>query len=68
MTLYFLQGLDPVIWAAPHCEYFDMEGKRKRAATEGPKAWIDPEGYQRFIAGKRKEFEDEVNLEMGAKK
>jgi metallo-beta-lactamase class B len=32
------------------------------------KAWIDPEGYRRFIAGKRQEFENEVDLELGAKK
>lgn len=28
-----------------------MEGKRKRAATEGVKAWVDPEGWRPFIAG-----------------
>jgi metallo-beta-lactamase class B len=64
-TLHFLENLEPDIWAAPHCEYFDLEGKKKRAATEGVKAWIDPEGYRQFIAGKRRAFEDEVDLEMG---
>jgi hypothetical protein len=48
-----------------HCEYFDLEGKRKRAATDGVNAWIDPEGYRRFIASKRRAFEGEVDLEMG---
>jgi metallo-beta-lactamase class B len=28
------------------------------------KAWIDPEGYRRFIAGKQREFEDEVDAEL----
>jgi metallo-beta-lactamase class B len=64
-TLHFLENLEPDIWAAAHCEYFDLEGKKKRAATEGVKAWIDPEGYRQFIAGKRRAFEDEVDLEMG---
>jgi len=32
------------------------------------KAWIDPEGYRRFIAEKKRAFEDQVDLEMGAKK
>jgi metallo-beta-lactamase class B len=29
------------------------------------KAWINPEGYRRFIAGKRRAFEDEVDTEHG---
>jgi hypothetical protein len=49
-------------------EYFDLNGKRKRAVTEGVKAWIDPEGYRRFIASKRRDFEGGVDLEMGARK
>jgi hypothetical protein len=45
-----------------------LEGKRKRAATEGVYACVDPEGYRRFIAGKRRAFEDEVDLELGVPK
>lgn len=41
-----------------------MEGKRKQATTEGVKAWVDPEGYRRFIAGKKGAFEALVNEEM----
>ena len=67
-TLHFLESLRPDIWGGHHTEYFDLEGKRKRAATEGVKAWIDPEGYRRFIASKRRAFEDEVDLEMGVQK
>lgn len=36
-----------------------------RAATEGVKAWIDPEGYRRFIAHKKHAFEQQVDEEMG---
>ena len=53
--------LKPDIWLAQHNEYFDLEGKRKRAETEGVTAWIDPESYRRFIAGKKRAFEDEVD-------
>lgn len=35
-TLHFLENLEPDIWGGHHCEYFDLEGKRKRAAP--PKA------------------------------
>ena len=67
-THHFLEMLKPDIWLAQHNEYYDFEAKRKRALTEGVKAWIDPEGYRRFIAGKKKAFEDEVNEEMGVPK
>jgi metallo-beta-lactamase class B len=67
-THHFLEMLKPNIWLAQHNEYYDLEGKRKRAQTEGVKAWIDPEGYRRFIAGKKRDFEDQVDLEMGVVK
>jgi metallo-beta-lactamase class B len=60
--------LKPDIWAGHHTEYFDLEGKRKRADTEGVNAWVDLAGYRRFVAGKRRAFEDEVDAEMGAPK
>lgn len=65
-TLHALEMLKPDIWAGHHTEYFDLEGKRKKAATEGVEAWVDPEGYRRFIAGKRRAFEDEMDAETAA--
>lgn len=67
-TLHFLEMQQPDIWAGHHCEYFNMEGKKKLYAKEGVKAWMDPEGYRLFIASKRRAFEDEVDAEMGVKK
>ena len=67
-THHFLEMLEPDIWLAQHNEYYDLDGKRARAKAEGMKAWIDPEGYRRFIAGKKRAFEDQVDLEMGVKK
>jgi len=64
-THHVLEMLRPDIWLAQHNEYYDLEGKRERARTEGLKAWIDPEGYRRFIAAKKRAFEDEVDLELG---
>ena len=52
-------------WLAQHNEYYDLEGKRQRSQTDGVSAWIDPEGYRRWVAGKKRAFEDEVDLEMG---
>ncbi|MGY3451528.1 subclass B3 metallo-beta-lactamase [Bradyrhizobium sp. USDA 4353] len=67
-THHALEMIKPDIWLAQHNEYYDFEGKRKRAETEGVNAWIDPEGYRRFIAGKKRAFEDEVDEELGAAK
>jgi metallo-beta-lactamase class B len=64
-THHILEMLKPDIWLAQHNEYYDLEGKRQRAETEGVKAWIDPEGYRQFIAGKKRAFEDEVDAELG---
>ncbi len=67
-THHVLEMLKPDIWLAQHNEYYDLEGKRKRAETEGVKAWIDPEGYRRFISDKKRAFEDEVDGELGVPK
>lgn len=67
-TLHTWEMLQPDIWAGHHTEFFDFEAKRARAATEGVQAWIDPEGYRRYVALKRRQFEDQVDLEMGAPK
>lgn len=67
-THHALEMLKPDIWLAQHNEYYDLAGKRERARTEGAAAWVDPEGYRRFIAGKKRAFEDEVDAEMGVAK
>lgn len=65
-THHFLEMLKPDIWLAQHNEYYDLEGKRKRAETERVNAWIDPEGYRRWVAGKKRAFDDEIDAESGA--
>lgn len=67
-THHALEMLRPDIWLAQHNEYYDLAGKRAWAKTEGVAAWVDPEGYRRFIASKKRAFEDEVDAEMGVKK
>jgi metallo-beta-lactamase class B len=64
-THHTLEMLKPDIWLAQHNEYYDLEGKRKRAETEGMSAWVDPEGYRRWVAGKKRAFEDQIDKEMG---
>jgi metallo-beta-lactamase class B len=64
-THHRLEMLKPDIWLAQHNEYYDLAGKRERAKTEGVNAWIDPDGYRRFVAGKKRAFEDQVDREIG---
>jgi metallo-beta-lactamase class B len=65
-THHLHEMLKPDIWLGHHTEYFDLEGKRRRMPVEGVNAWVDPEGYRRFVAANKRAFEDEVDLEMGA--
>jgi metallo-beta-lactamase class B len=67
-THHLLEMLKPDIWLAQHNEYYDLVGKTERAKTEGVAAWIDPEGYRRFIASRKRAFEDQVDLEKGVPK
>jgi metallo-beta-lactamase class B len=66
-THHLLEMLKPDIWLPPHNELHDLHGRRERAKTEGVAAWTDPEGYRRWVAGRKRAFEDAVDAEMGAK-
>jgi metallo-beta-lactamase class B len=61
-----LETLKPDIWLSGHAEMFGFEAKRERASREGVRAWMDPEGYRRFIAKAKRAFEDEMDAELGA--
>jgi len=63
-SLDMLDSLKPDIFLAGHGTFFDFEGKRARAATEGVKAWVDPEGYKRRIAIQREALETLVAKEI----
>jgi metallo-beta-lactamase class B len=63
-THHAIEMLKPDLWLAQHNEYYDLAGKTERAKTEGLAAWMDPEGYRRWVAGKKRAFEDQVDREM----
>jgi metallo-beta-lactamase class B len=62
-TFAFLATLHPDIYLAYHAESFGLEDKNARAATEGVKAWVDPDGYRRRIAEQSANFEKLVAQE-----
>jgi metallo-beta-lactamase class B len=66
-THHVWEMLKPDIWLGHHNEYYGLDAKRKRVSTEGAKAWVDPEGYRRFVARYKRNFEDQVDLELGVK-
>ena len=52
-----LESLKPDIFLGAHVGVFDMDAKRPRAASEGAKAWVDPEGYLRYLGKSKETFE-----------
>jgi metallo-beta-lactamase class B len=62
-TFERLASLKPDIFLGAHASFFDLEGKRAKAKTEGPKAFVDPDGYRRLHAQKREQFDAAVKAE-----
>jgi len=63
-TLHTLEMLKPDIWLSAHTVDYGFEGKRARAVSEGVKAWVDPEGYRKWVVSQRQAFEARVDREM----
>jgi len=55
-TFALLESLKPDIFLAYHVDDFTFAAKRARAPEEGAKAFVDPEGYRKFIDGRREKF------------
>ena len=65
-TFQILEALKPDIWLTPHTDVLDFDGKQARAAQKGIKAWVDPDGYAKYIADQRAKFEAVVKAELEA--
>ena len=59
-TLRILEAAQPDIWLTNHNEAFGYSDKLTRAKAEGVKAWLDPEGYRKWVRGARERFEGAV--------
>jgi metallo-beta-lactamase class B len=64
-TLRILETIKPDVWLLPHTETFDFDRRVVRARTEGVKAWVDPDGYRRWLAEQRQNLEETVDGELG---
>lgn len=64
-TLHILETLKPDIWLHPHNEAYGFEAKLARSAKDGAKAWVDSEGYRKWVVSQREKFEATIDKEMG---
>jgi metallo-beta-lactamase class B len=60
------ESLRPDIFLAAHASAFDFVGKRGRAAAEGARAFVDPDGYRARIAKSKASIEEAIAAEKGA--
>lgn len=57
LTFRTLEKLKPNVWLNAHTNNFGYETKLAQSIKDGPSAWIDPEGYQKFIGELKAKFE-----------
>jgi len=63
-TFAVLESLRPDIFLGAHAGLFGLHEKRKRMAqAPGPSAWVDPDGYRAFVAGRKTAFEQQIARE-----
>lgn len=62
-TFAVLESLKPDIWLAAHTQVFGFEEKRAAATKKGERAWVDPEGYRRYIASGKAAFDARIASE-----
>jgi metallo-beta-lactamase class B len=67
-TFATLHALPCDLFLGAHGQYFDMLAKLKRYADKGPRVFIDPVGYVRFVNSSRKTFEAELAHQQAAQR
>jgi metallo-beta-lactamase class B len=64
-TLHTLEMLKPDIWLGAHNDDYGFEPKLAQAARAGARAWVDPEGYRRWLVAQRRKLEATIDRELG---
>lgn len=64
-SISILGKLKPDIWLTAHNSIDGYREKLARSAKEGAKAWVDPAGYDQFLAHEKKYLENQIKNEMG---
>jgi metallo-beta-lactamase class B len=63
-TFQVLQALPCDIFLGEHGVYFDLLTKLPRLQAEGPKIFLDPQGYRSFVADAKQTFDAELEKQQ----
>ncbi len=67
-TFTLLESLQPDIFVSGHATFFNLKEKRAKMNPESPAAaFVDPAGYKRLLAEKKKAFETLVSQEQAGR-
>jgi len=58
-TFEVLRSLHCDIFLGAHGDYYGLENKFRRYAAEGPRVFLDPDGYRAYVAEREKAFRQE---------
>jgi metallo-beta-lactamase class B len=61
-----LKSLPCDIFLGAHGNYFDLETKYARLKEGAPGAFVDPEGYKKYVADKEQAFKTELAMQRAA--
>ena len=61
-----LMDLKPDIWLMPHNEAYGFDSKLERSMKVGGSAWVDPEGYRKWLTLQREKFEAVIEKEKNS--
>ena len=63
---HVLKSLPCDIFLGAHGNYFDLETKYARRNENSPAAFVDPEGYRKYVADKEQAFKTELARQRAA--
>jgi metallo-beta-lactamase class B len=63
-TFAVLRALPCDVFLGAHGGYFDMLAKLKHYPQDGPRVFIDPNGYKEFVAGAQETFEKALSKQQ----
>lgn len=64
-TFRTLEGLKPDVWLTPHNEVDGLGAKLARVPKEGVAAWVEPDGYRKWVATAKARFGSRRPSKMG---
>ncbi|HEY8999916.1 MAG TPA: subclass B3 metallo-beta-lactamase [Mucilaginibacter sp.] len=65
-TFAELRGLHCDVFLGAHGQYFDLLGKLQHYPKDGPRVFIDPDGYKKFVARSQENFMKELSKQRAA--